>query len=135
MKVLVSGGFDPLHSGHVALFRDAEKFGSVIVALNSDEWLIKKKGFVFMRWIERANVLLSLKQVFDVVEVDDSDGTVCESLRRIKPDVFVNGGDRVEPNEKERQTCLELGIMEVFLAGGKKTQSSSELVKQVKGNT
>ena len=130
--VAVSGGFDPVHVGHVRMILEAAEVGDVIVIANSDEWLMRKKGYVFMPWEERAEILASIKGVLKVVPVDDSDGTVCEALRREKPTFFANGGDRKTDNTPEMDVCSELGIGLLWEVGGGKIQSSSELVKNVK---
>ena len=130
--VAVSGGFDPVHVGHVRMILEAAEVGDVIVIANSDEWLMRKKGYVFMPWKERAEILASIKGVLKVVTVDDSDGTVCEALRREKPTFFANGGDRKTDNTPEMDVCSELGIGLLWEVGGGKIQSSSELVKNVK---
>ena len=92
--VMVSGGFDPVHAGHIRMIRDAANFGNVIVIANSDDWLYRKKGFVFMTFNQRAEILNAIKGVILVDSVDDTDGTVCEAIHRLKPDFFANGGDR-----------------------------------------
>ena len=130
--VAVSGGFDPVHVGHVRMILEAAEVGDVIVIANSDEWLMRKKGYVFMPWEERAEILASIRGVLKVVTVDDSDGTVCEALRREKPTFFANGGDRKTDNTPEMDVCSELGIGLLWEVGGGKIQSSSELVKNVK---
>ena len=130
--VAVSGGFDPIHIGHVRMILEAAEMGDVIVIANSDEWLMRKKGFVFMPWEERAEILSSIRGVLKVVRVDDSDGTVCEALRREKPDFFANGGDRKTNNTPEMEVCNELGIGLLWEVGGGKIQSSSDLVKNVR---
>lgn len=130
--VAVSGGFDPIHIGHVRMILEAGEMGDVIVIANSDEWLMRKKGFVFMPWEERAEILSSIRGVLRVVRVDDSDGTVCEALRREKPDFFANGGDRKTNNTPEMEVCNELGIGLLWEVGGGKIQSSSDLVKNVR---
>jgi len=130
--VAVSGGFDPVHVGHVRMILEAAEVGDVIVVANSDEWLMRKKGYVFMPWEERAEILASIRGVIKVVTVDDSDGTVCEALRREKPTFFANGGDRKTDNTPEMDVCSELGIGLLWEVGGGKIQSSSELVKNVK---
>ena len=130
--VAVSGGFDPVHVGHVRMILEAAEVGDVIVIANSDEWLMRKKGYVFMPWEERAEILASIKGVLKVVTVDDSDGTVCEALRREKPTFFANGGDRKTDNTPEMDVCSGLGIGLLWEVGGGKIQSSSELVKNVK---
>src|SRR5690242_6837351 len=93
-KIALSGGFDPLHSGHIRMIKAAAEHGDVVIILNSDEWLLRKKGYVFMTWKERAEILSSIKGVESVVPVDDADGTVCKSLEELQPDYFGNGGDR-----------------------------------------
>ena len=130
--VAVSGGFDPVHVGHVRMILEAAEVGDVIVIANSDEWLMRKKGYVFMPWKERAEILSSIRGVLKVVTVDDSDGTVCEALRREKPTFFANGGDRKTDNTPEMDVCSELGIGLLWEVGGGKIQSSSELVKNAK---
>lgn len=129
--VAVSGGMDPVHKGHVRMIQEASQFGDVIVILNSDEWLMRKKGFVFMTWAERAEILESIKGVKKVVPVDDSDGSVCEALRREKPTYFANGGDRTNKNTPEMKVCAELGVSMLWGVGGGKIQSSSDLVAKI----
>lgn len=126
--ICVSGGFDPVHCGHVDLFEEAARHGDLIVILNSDDWLIGKKGYAFMTWAARAKIIKALMCVKEVVSVHDEDGTVCEALERIKPDYFANGGDRKKDNTPELDICKKLGIIPLFGIGGEKTQSSSELV-------
>lgn len=130
--VAVSGGMDCYTSGHAKLIKDAARYGDVVVILNSDDWLMRKKGYKFMPWEERAEILLSVKGVTEVVPVDDSDGTVCEALRRIRPDYFANGGDRKVGNTPEGDVCAELGIEMVWNIGGEKSQSSSWLIDAVR---
>jgi len=127
--VAVSGGFDPIHVGHVRMIQAASALGDVIVIANSDEWLIRKKGYSFMPFEERAEIIESLRGVIAVVKADDSDDTVCASLREIKPDIFANGGDRKAGNTPEGDLCAELGISMAWNVGGEKIQSSSWLVK------
>ena len=127
--ICVSGGMDPITSGHVDMIEHAATFGNVIVILNSDNWLIRKKGYCFMPYEQRKRILASIKGVWCVEPVDDSDGSVREALRRIKPDCFANGGDRTEDNTLEVDTCRELDIKMIFNVGGDKSASSSELVK------
>ena len=130
--VMVSGGFDPIHAGHVQMIRDAANHGSVIVVANSDEWLMRKKGFVFMPWEERAMILKEIKGVIMVAAVDDSDGTVCNAIRMMRPDYFANGGDRGKSNTPEQDVCEELGISMLWGIGGDyKLNSSSDLAKNL----
>ena len=133
--IAVSGGFDPVHIGHIRMIRDAARYGDVLVIINSDDWLMRKKGYVFMPWKERAEIMGNIKGVRIVTQVDDSDGTVCAALRRHKPDVFANGGDRKAQNTPEMDVCEELGIQMMWAIGGNnKPQSSSWLVNKLKEN-
>ena len=104
--IIVSGGFDPLHSGHIAYFKSAKDLGDkLIVALNSDEWLTKKKGKCFMPFLERKTIIESLSCVDLVVDFEDDDlGSATNALIKIKemyPDdqlILANGGDRNKGN-------------------------------------
>ena len=128
--VIVSGGFDPVHAGHIRMIRDAANFGDVIVIANSDQWLFRKKGFVFMTFEQRAEILNAIKGVILVDSVDDSDGTVCEAIHRHNPTYFANGGDRGRTNTPEVDVCNKMGIKLLWGVGGdKKLASSSDLVK------
>tara|TARA_Y100001938_G_scaffold137826_1_gene202563 strand:- start:1310 stop:1726 length:417 start_codon:yes stop_codon:yes gene_type:complete len=129
--VMVSGGFDPIHVGHVRMIIEASKHGDVIVVANSDEWLFRKKGFNFMGFNERKEILMSIKGVIDVVSVNDDDGTVCSAIIEHKPTYFANGGDRNFENTPEKLVCEELGIKMLWNVGGQKIQSSSDLVERV----
>lgn len=131
-SVVVSGGFDPIHVGHLRMFEEAAKLGSLTVVINTDEWLIRKKNYVFMPWEERAEIIAAFSCVDSVVMASDEDRTVCESLREIRPDIFANGGDRGEKNTPEADVCEELGIEMVYNVGGGKVRSSSHLVRDAK---
>jgi len=126
--VAVSGGFDPVHKGHISMFKEAKKLGRVVVLLNSDQFLIKKKRKPFMNYEGRKEVLESIKYVDEVLPVIDEDTTVCKSLEKYRPDIFANGGDRIEENIPEKETCDRLGIELAFCIGGGKTESSSNLL-------
>lgn len=127
--IMVSGGFDPVHAGHIRMIRAAAKYGDVIVIANSDDWLFRKKGFVFMEYARRVEILNAVKGVVLVDSVDDTDDTVCEAIRRHKPTFFANGGDRNSKNTPEQEVCEELGIELLWgIGGAEKLQSSSELV-------
>lgn len=129
--IMVSGGFDPIHVGHVRMIQEAAEYGDVIIVANSDDWLKRKKGFRFMSWNERAEILYALKGVAGVYPVDDSDGTVCEAILRLKPDYFANGGDRKIDNTPEMDVCENLGIEMLWGVGGEdKANSSSYIVKK-----
>lgn len=132
-RIVISGGFDPIHPGHIAMIEDAAKYGEVHIIVNSDDWLVRKKGFYFQPWTDRKKILEAYTP--HIYSVDDSDGTVCEALRRIKPDYFGNGGDRRKDNTPELDVCEELGIEAVFELGGGKYSSSSEVNARKKVHT
>jgi len=130
--VAISGGFDPVHVGHVRMIAAAARMGDVIIIANSDNWLMRKKGYVFMNYDERQEILYNFKGVIDVVEAQDDDDSVCKTLERVKPDIFANGGDRKSDNVPEVALCDKLGIELRWNVGGEKIQSSSELVAKTK---
>lgn len=109
-------------------------FGNVVVALNSDAWLLRKKGFVFQTLAERMEILKGLSCIAEVYEVDDSDNTVREAILTLKPFAFAKGGDRTSVNTPEVALCEELGVRLLWNVGGGKIQSSSELVKRLWGS-
>jgi cytidyltransferase-like protein len=129
VTVLVSGGFDPAHIGHIRMILEAATIGNVVVVVNSDDWLMRKKGYIFMPWSERAEILAACRGVITVEPVDDTDGTVCEAIRRLQPTYFANGGDRKTDNTPEMDVCNELGVKLLWNVGGGKIQSSSDLVE------
>lgn len=140
MVVAVSGGFDPLHIGHVRLMQAAKKLGDeLVVILNNDHWLRKKKGFVFMPQKERKEVIGALDCVDKVVLTKHpprpQDMTVCQALQEIKPDVFCNGGDQtahLNRSHPETLLCKKIGCKRIYNIGrGGKIQSSSWLTKEV----
>jgi glycerol-3-phosphate cytidylyltransferase-like family protein len=103
------------------------------VIANSDDWLFRKKGFVFMEWERRVEILNAIKGVVLVDSVDDSDGTVCEAIQRLKPTFFANGGDRGKSNTPEQTVCEKLGVKLLWGIGGEeKVDSSSELAQKVR---
>lgn len=132
--VAVSGGFDPIHIGHIRYIQEAKALGDrLIVILNNDHWLLKKKGYVFMSQGERKEILQAINGVDEVVltehEKDTEDKSVCQALRSIRPHIFVNGGDRNQENIPEVPVCEEIGCTMIFNVGrGGKVQSSSWLV-------
>jgi len=130
--VAVSGGFDPLHIGHVRMMEAARALGTrLVVIVNDDAFLMRKKGYVFMKEDERLEMVKSLRCVDEALLAIDKDQTVRETLRAIRPDVFANGGDRREKEDiPEAEVCAELGIELVFNVGGGKVQSSSSLVRK-----
>lgn len=137
--MIVSGGFDPMHRGHVRLFKAAKNMAhKVIIGLNSDRWLVKKKGKVFMSYGEREEILKALQYVDEIMAFDDTDGTAVDLLARVQrlyPNcllAFGNGGDRNINNVPERGMCNAYGIEMIWRLGGGKVQSSSDLTKRYK---
>ena len=134
--VLCTGGFDPLHSGHIAYFEAAKKLGDyLIVGINSDAWLTKKKGQPFMPAAERRAIIESLRVVDEVVEFDDSDNTACNAIlgvRELYPNaiiVFANGGDRGSSNTPEMQLAFaDDNLTFVFGIGGDNKKNSSSWI-------
>ena len=136
--VIVSGGFDPIHVGHIELFEKARSLGDgLTVILNTDEFLMKKKGKIFMPLEERKKIIESLSVVDLVAVSKDEDQTVCKTLTmmasiRAEEDVlmFCNGGDRTSgENTPEHRVCEQLGIETVY-GLGEKIQSSSWLTDE-----
>ena len=133
--VVVSGGFDPVHSGHIELLKKASALGDMlIVGVNSDDWLRRKKGREFMPLQERKKVLESIKWVDAVWEFDDSDDTACELLEQIKnyywtfgkyEIIFANGGDRTKENIPEMKVS---DVSFVFGIGGEDKKNSSSWI-------
>jgi cytidyltransferase-like protein len=134
VTVAVSGAFDPVHIGHIRYIREAAKLGDkLIVILNGDDFLLRKKGFVFMPLKERKEILENIKGVDEVVASVDEDQTVSRTLEQIKPDIFAKGGDRTGPdNIPEAETCRKIGCKLVTNVGGSKVRSDSELSWKVK---
>jgi len=135
--VVVSGGFDPLHSGHISYLNQAKSLGDIlVVGINSDEWLIRKKGRAFMNWHDRSRIIKELKAVDYVVSFDDSDNSAIKLIDTVKKTwpsstiVFANGGDRTVENIPEMSVE---GIEFVFGVGGEtKLNSSSSLLEEWK---
>ena len=138
MKIaVVSGGFDPLHSGHINLLESAASYGDkLVVLLNSDKWLTRKKGRPFMPFEERASILERMQMVDYVYGVDDSDDSVNKGLQTIKDAfegsgytefVFCNGGDRGKDNIPEME--VEGYTFEFSVGGDNKANSSSWILK------
>ena len=134
--VLVTGGFDPLHSGHIEYFKEAKKLGDkLIVGLNSDEWLTRKKGRPFMPFKDRLAILQELKIVDTVISFDDSDDSACGAIYKtlathgnIKV-IFANGGDRTNANIPEMSTYGSMPYVDfVFGVGGENKMNSSSWI-------
>lgn len=135
--VVVTGGFDPVHSGHIKYLEAARQLGDrLIVGLNSDAWLERKKGRAFMPWEERADVLKAMSFVGYVMPFDDSDGSACALLEELKRSysyaeiIFANGGDRTAANIPEMRVK---DVLFKFGVGGKdKANSSSWMLEEWK---
>tara|TARA_B100002051_G_scaffold275080_1_gene317817 strand:- start:589 stop:1266 length:678 start_codon:yes stop_codon:yes gene_type:complete len=129
--VLCTGGFDPIHSGHIDYLNEAAKLGdTLVVGLNSDDWLIRKKGKAFMPWEERKYILEALRCVDSVVGFDDDDGTANDAINQVRPNIFANGGDRNETNTPEVKAFEARGVTHVFGVGGDKKNSSSSILRK-----
>ena len=139
ITIAISGGFDPIHVGHVRMIKAARALGDyLVVIMNNDHWLRTKKGYVFMPQKERKELLEAITGVDKVVitshQKNSKDVSVVKEIIKIKPDIFANGGDRKLGNIPEVVTCRKLGIKMVFNVGhGGKIQSSSWLVKKASG--
>ena len=151
--IVLSGGFDPVHKGHLRMFREASWLGhQVIIGLNSDEWLTRKKGKPFMKFEERKEILEGFRFVNQVLPFDDSDDTAKDLIKRVY-DIynseshehnysdlpqqgmmdyyqiyFANGGDRGKDNVPEVKMCKHLEVIMLWGVGGGKIQSSSWLI-------
>tara|TARA_Y100001970_G_scaffold292495_1_gene434013 strand:+ start:1271 stop:1705 length:435 start_codon:yes stop_codon:yes gene_type:complete len=139
--IILSGGFDPVHIGHIRMFKAAkETQAKVIVGVNSDEWLSRKKGQPFMAENERIEILNSCKYIDSVINFDDSDGTACNLIKKVIDSwkgtnvkiFFGNGGDRTSETTPEIKYCKDNNIEMLWGLGGNKIQSSSELTGQTK---
>ena len=132
--VIVTGGFDPLHSGHIAYFNAAKELGDkLVVGLNSDAWLTRKKGRPFMNWYERSKIIQALKVVDFVIEFNDDDDSARQAIvatRKLFPDaeiVFANGGDRGTGNTLE-QDVQDSNLTFAFGVGGEHKMNSSSWI-------
>jgi len=136
--VLVTGGFDPIHSGHIEYFNAARELGDkLVVGLNSDEWLTRKKGQPFMPWQERATIVAALHSVDRVINFNDTDGTANDAIRKAREIfsnheiIFANGGDRTKENIPEMKLLNEyLNLTFVFGVGGEDKLNSSSWLLQ-----
>ena len=153
--IVLSGGFDPVHKGHLRMFRQSSWLGhQVVVGLNSDEWLTRKKGKPFMEFEERKEILEGFKYINQVLPFDDSDDTASDIIRKVanhywdnnefwewddaETDAagffnyysiyFANGGDREVDNVPEVEVCKDEGVIMLWGVGGGKIQSSSWLI-------
>ena len=134
--VLVTGGFDPLHSGHLAYFEEAKKLGDkLIVGVNSDDWLTRKKGRPFMPFEERASIIREMEIVDKVIGFDDSDDSACQAIFHtlsthgdIKV-IFANGGDRTNTTTPEYKIYGDMPYVDfAFGVGGEDKKNSSSWI-------
>jgi cytidyltransferase-like protein len=135
ITVAVSGAFDPIHVGHIAYLREAAKLGDrLVVILNNDVFLLRKKGFVFRPFEDRKEILESIKGVDEVIISIDDDQTVCKTLELLKPDIFAKGGWWMGPEDvPEVDTCQAIGCKVVTNVGGGKLRADKELDSKIKG--
>ena len=134
--VLVTGGFDPLHSGHIAYFKAAKKLGTkLIVGINSDEWLARKKGKHFMPFHERCSIVEELSVVDQVIGFNDDDDSACNAIFQALSThgniklIFANGGDRTNTTTPEQATYGDMPNVEfVFGVGGEDKKNSSSWI-------
>jgi D-beta-D-heptose 7-phosphate kinase/D-beta-D-heptose 1-phosphate adenosyltransferase len=137
---MTSGGFDPLHVGHVRCILATtdmadEDGGYVVVIVNGDGFLERKKGKPFMRAQERAEIIAGLRGVDAAVIWDDGTQTVVGAIAALRPTYFTKGGDRAEPKDiPEWDICNEVGCKVIFNIGGGKVQSSSWLIEEAEKN-
>lgn len=132
--VLVTGGFDPVHSGHIAYFKSAKALGDILlVGLNSDEWLERKKGRAFMPWHERLCIVNNLSMVDEVYTFDDEDGSARHFIQQVRAHypnaelIFANGGDRTKENIPEMDV-IDSNLTFVFGVGGEDKKNSSSWI-------
>lgn len=137
--VLITGGFDPLHSGHIAYIKAARSLGSIlVVGVNSDAWLERKKGRAFMPFSERSEIIKNLHQVHRVIEFNDDDETAKDAIiqtRKLFPMdeiIFANGGDRTADNIPEMDVKDNKLIFKFGVGGENKKNSSSWILEEWK---
>jgi D-beta-D-heptose 7-phosphate kinase/D-beta-D-heptose 1-phosphate adenosyltransferase len=134
--VLITGGFDPLHSGHIAYFKAAKELGDIlVVGVNSDAWLTRKKGSPFMPYKERAEIVRNILGVDFVIDFNDDDGSAKHALWMVRQSypqdiiVFANGGDRTQTNIPEMDSGID-NVEFVFGVGGENKMNSSSWILQ-----
>lgn len=133
ITVAISGGFDPIHIGHLRSIREAAKLGDwLIVILTRDDQLVQKKGYCFMPFEERKEILEGVRGIGAVVPNIDAGVTSDKSLEYYQPNIFAKGGDRTEDNmpDEEKRVCERIGCKIVYGVGGDKVQSSQTLLKR-----
>ena len=132
--ILVSGGFDPLHSGHIAMIKEASEHGEVVVLLNSDNWLISKKGKFFLPFNERYLIMSAIKNVVDVIDFNDDDKSCVNGIKKVMQKYsgrkikFANGGDRNSKTTPEKEFCDKNQIETLWGIGGDFKKNSSSWI-------
>jgi D-beta-D-heptose 7-phosphate kinase/D-beta-D-heptose 1-phosphate adenosyltransferase len=135
--VLITGGFDPIHSGHISYIEAAKKLGDIlVVGVNSDEWLVRKKGKAFLPSLERTTIIRAMRAVDFVITFDDKDDTAKNAIQMVRQSypqskiIFANGGDRTKDNIPEME-FVDSNLEFVFGVGGEdKKNSSSWILKK-----
>lgn len=137
--VLITGGFDPVHSGHIAYIKAARELGDIlVVGVNSDAWLTRKKGAPFMPYMERANVVRAIKGVDFVIDFDDNDGSAKHAIQMVRQSypqdkiIFANGGDRLPDNIPEQDINDNNVEFHFGIGGFNKANSSSWILQEWK---
>ena len=137
--VLVTGGFDPLHSGHIAYLKAAKALGDIlVVGVNSDDWLTRKKGAAFMPYMERATIARNIVGVDFVIDFDDSDGSAKHAIQMVRQSypqdtiIFANGGDRTDKNIPEMDIVDGNLEFHFGIGGFNKANSSSWILQEWK---
>ena len=137
--VLITGGFDPLHSGHIAYFKAAKELGDIlVVGVNSDAWLTRKKGSPFMPYKERAEIVRNIVGVDFVIDFDDSDNSAKRAIWMVRQSypqdkiIFANGGDRTQTNIPEMDSDIDNVEFVLGVGGGNKMNSSSWILQEWK---
>jgi len=135
IKVCTSGYMNPLHVGHLELFKQAKALGDYLIVIVNNDEQVKLKGSVpFMNQIERCEIVDAIRYVDEVVLSIDHDRTICKTLAMVQPDVFAKGGDSTPDNVPEKEVCDVHNIKLAFGIGGGKIQSSSTLIKNANDN-
>lgn len=134
--VLVTGGFDPLHSGHISYFKAAKALGDIlVVGVNSDVWLTRKKGAPFMPYMERATIVRNIVGVDFVIDFNDADGSAKHAIQMVRQSypqdkiIFANGGDRTSTNIPEMD-IVDDNLEFAFGVGGEDKKNSSSWILQ-----
>lgn len=134
--VLITGGFDPLHSGHIAYFKAAKALGDIlVVGVNSDAWLTRKKGAPFMPYMERSAIVRNIVGVDFVIDFNDNDGSAKHAIQMVRASypqdkiIFANGGDRTQTNIPEMDSGVD-NIEFMFGVGGEDKKNSSSWILQ-----